>query len=250
MPVLLNRFRNPHRGSCPVHWTTPSSTQDCGYSNLKLAIPQHHSETLLVQAIPVCMSPGSGTMSFSFCKDLPLAYLATSLTVAVPAWISLLLCLWYKWHRHCFHACFRPRCGCGVLKGETFASGFTPSLWNQHLCNLCQPQTAAFSTASLGYSSRQLSLGFSVLVKVEHTLSVVRVVDIVGESHAQVSLTLKLYLIFEIHTSCSCVHDTLSTPLEISDGVICCCHCLTSAWPTGLSLAFETINVKSITWYP
>lgn len=86
-----------------------------------------------------------------------------------------------------------------------------------------------FSTASLGYSSRHLSLGSPVLVKVELTLSVVRVVDIVGDSHAQVSLTLRLYLIFEIHTSCSCMHGTPSAPLEISDGVICCCHCLTSA---------------------
>lgn len=76
---------------------------------------------------------------------------------------------------------------------------------------------------------RALSLGSSVLVNVELTLSVVRVVDIVGESHAQVSLTLRLYLIFEILTSCCCMHGTLSTPLEISDGVICCCHCLTSA---------------------
>lgn len=111
-------------------------------------------------------------------------------------------------------------------------------MWGLERGNLClryyskpvKPASLqAFSTAPLGYSSRPLSLGSPVLVKVELTLSVVRVVHIVEDSHAQVSLTLRLYLIFEIHTSCSRMHGTPSTPLKISDGVICCCHCLTSA---------------------
>lgn len=164
--------------------------------------------------------------------------MTTSLTVAVPAWIVTF----------------------SDINAQTLFSCIPQVwMWGLERGNLClrfysKPVKPAclqvFSTASLGYSSRHLSLGSSVLVKVELTLSVVRVVDIVGDSHAQVSLTLRLYLIFEIHTSCSCMHGTPSAPLEISDGVICCCHCLTSAWPTDLSLAFETINVKSITWCP
>lgn len=248
MPVLLTRFRNPHRGSCRVHWTTPSSPKDCGYGNLKLAILRHHSETLLMRPFLCAWLQDLGQCLLVFAKTWHL--LSCHLPHRCCAYMNSDL-LWYKWHRHCFHACFRPRCGCGFLKGETFASGFPPRQWNQHLC-----KAGPALNCSIFYSFTWLFLQaaeFGILcsiVKVELTLSVVRVVDVVGESHAQVSLTLRLNLIFEIHTSCSYMHGTLSTPLEISDGVICCCRCLTSAWSTGLSLAFETINVKSITWYP
>lgn len=62
-------------------------------NSLKLAIPQHHCGMLLVQAIPVCLSPGSGTMSFGLFVCLFLqrpmvpVFLATSLTSAVALWV-------------------------------------------------------------------------------------------------------------------------------------------------------------------